>query len=577
MKENAKEIKLNGSLEKSATEKFSQELLRKIRASYSAIFVHTYEETRTLKVIKEACVKCNREMWVWDIGLGVSNNPEALPKTSIKFYHGLPNPSTEDQKQVELDDASHLFPIFNSNSFKKRTVLVVLDFFFVLGEGLNANPSIIRSIKNVLNDMKEAGKTAIFVGPRLAIPEELEKDITEMMFPLPDRSEMVQILDYVVKCAEKSSPDKQIEMIDDIKERLCEAALGLTSQEAEDLFSLVLAKSYKLDESSVKTVLEGKQGIVKKDGLLEFVNTDVMPEDVGGYQLLKIWINKRIKSFTEEARDFGLPYPKGLLMAGVPGCGKSLIAKMIANLLGVPLLRLDMGRIYNKFQGQSENHSRRAIMVAEAVAPAELWIDEIEKGFAGLESSNETSGGVEARVIQTFLTWMQEKTSPVFLAATGNNVAKLPPELMRKGRFDEIFFLDLPNFEERKDIIKIHLRKRAYKTKNAKGETIMKTRDLPEEDVKKIAEASKGFTGAEIESAIIQALYDCFSDKKRELKANDVVAVFKTGIPLAKTMEMEIKALVQWSERAKPASAPEFGINDATHNPFRRIKTDDSE
>jgi len=374
----------------------------------------------------------------------------------------------------------------------------------------------------------------------------LEKDVTVLDFPLPDRNELLVVLDYVLKCGEEGSPDKPIGITPEVKEKLCEAALGLTSQEAEDLFSLTLAKNYKLDESSVRTVIEGKQAIIKKDGILEFFTPDIGLEDVGGLKKLKKWFMKRIKCFTQDAFDFGLPYPKGILMVGIPGCGKSLVAKAIAAFWGVPLVRLDMGKIYNKFQGASEDNARRAIMIAEAVAPSVLWIDEVEKGFSGVKSSDETSGGVQARVVQTFLTWMQEKVSACFLACTGNDISKLPPELLRKGRFDEIFFVNLPNVKEREEIVRIQIHKRPQKVRDAENKITTVERKLSEADIKKIAIASETYTGAEIEQAVVDSLGECYNDGKRALKAEDIIKYFQgpeAFIPLSVTMANEISNL----------------------------------
>lgn len=546
-KREAKNEAVNATRSQTATEKFQKELQRRIRAGFAAIFVRTFEEERALKVIKVSCDKIKRNMYVWDCIVDPDTAAaESLPKTSIKLYLGVPNPKKEDIRRFEINDVESLFPTFQGIGGRQnppeKAVLCVHDFhYYVSGD----NVQLLRSIKNCLPQMKRDGKCVIFLGTRLQLPEELEKDVTVMDFPLPDRTELMNILEYVLKCAAEGSPDKPVLILDDIKEKLCEAGLGLTGIEAEDLFSLTLAKNYKLDDSSVRTVIEGKQAIIKKDGILEFFTPDIGLEDVGGVKKLKKWFMQRIKAFTQDACDFGLPYPKGILMVGIPGCGKSLIAKAIASFWGVPLVRLDMGKIYNKFQGASEDNARRAIAIAEAVSPSVLWIDEVEKGFSGMKSSDETSGGVQARVVQTFLTWMQEKTSAVFMACTGNDISKLPPELLRKGRFDEIFFVDLPNVEERKEIVKIQIRKRPQKIRNENKITTVE-RKLLDSDVKKIAEAADGYTGAEIEQAVIDALNECYNDGKRGLKAEDIIRYVRgpeAFIPLAKTMEKEISGL----------------------------------
>jgi len=450
--------------------------------------------------------------------------------------------------------------------------LCLLDFNFYITDQVK----IIRSIKNHLEHLSKLGKTLIFVGPRLPVPEELEKDIAILDFPLPGMEELRVVLDYAIKSATEGSPDKKVEINDDVKYKLCEAALGLTAQEALDLFSLTLVKNHKTNIENVKVVLDGKCDVIKRDGILEYFTPEVSINDIGGLAILKDWLLKRIDIFTEDARDWGLPYPKGILMVGVQGCGKSLVAKMIANLFGIPLLRLDMGRVFQKFQGESEGHARKALAVAEAVAPCVLWIDEIEKGFSGTKSSGETDSGVTNRVVQTFLTWMQEKTSPVFIAATGNNVSQLPPELMRKGRMDEIFFIDLPNADERREIIKIHLQKRPRKIR--KGEEIsLVPRMVENSELEKVVKASIGFTGSEIEQAVINALFDTYKDK-RDLTVADLLKQFngKEMIPLAKTMEEDIARLRKWGEgRARSASAEgKYIPPDEKENPFRRVSAE---
>lgn len=538
---------------KTATEQFQSELQRRIRAGCACIFIRTFEEDRTLKVIKVACekMKIKRVMYTWDCIPDLATGSEQKPpSTVIKTYLGE-NTDRTNYKQYEVASVEQLFPTFqtiNKANPNEKAVMCVMDFhYYISGD----NVLLLRSIKNTLPHMKHDGKCVIFIGPQLTLPEELKKDVLEMEFPLPDRVELLTVLEYVVKSVAKGTPDKQITLSDDAKERLCEAALGLTATEAEDLFSLSFAKHFSkemgLDEdASVKTIIDGKKAIIKQGGVLDFINPDETFADVGGYNRIKRWFAKRKNLFSQDARDFGLPFPKGVLFVGVQGAGKSLVAKAIAAYWGVVLVRLDMGKIYNKFQGASEDNARRAIMFAEAVAPCVLQIDEIEKGMSGVKSSDETSGGVQARVVQTFLTWMQEKQTPVFLACTGNDISKLPPELLRKGRFDEIFFVDLPNIKEREEILKIHIRKRPQKTRGADGKITKIERKLSDVDIKKLAEASDTYTGAEIEQAVIDALTDCYNDGKRTLKMADVLKYFKgpdAFIPLSKTMETEIANL----------------------------------
>jgi SpoVK/Ycf46/Vps4 family AAA+-type ATPase len=269
---------------------------------------------------------------------------------------------------------------------------------------------------------------------------------------------------------------------------------------------------------------------------------------VGGLAVLKEWLNKRAAAFTAEARAFGLPAPKGILMLGVQGCGKSLCAKAVSNLWQLPLLRFDMGRMFGSLVGSSEENVRRAIAVAESVAPAILWVDEIDKAFAGSQGSGSTDGGTTARVFGTFLTWLSEKTAPVFVVATANDISQLPPELLRKGRLDEIFFVDLPSPEERKEIFRIHINKRK--------------RDAEKFDLPALSLASTDFSGAEIEEAVNSALYDAFYSQT-ELATENVLTTISQTVPLAKTMDEQINRLRSWAEgRARNASVPRDAQKD---------------
>jgi len=308
------------------------------------------------------------------------------------------------------------------------------------------------------------------------------------------------------------------------------------------VFAKIIVKDERLSSEDVNEVFAEKQQIIRKSGLLEYYATNENFANVGGLSVLKEWLAKRAVAFTNEARAFGLPFPKGILMLGVQGCGKSLCAKAVSNLWQLPLLRFDMGRMFGSLVGASEENVRRAIAVAESVAPAILWVDEIDKAFAGSQGSGATDGGTTARVFGTFLTWLSEKTAPVFVVATANDISQLPPELLRKGRLDEIFFVDLPSPEERKEILGIHINKRG--------------RDAAKFDLAVLAGTSSEFSGAEIEESINSALYDAFY-AKQELTTAHVQAALSQTVPLAKTMDEQISRLLSWAEgRARNASVP---------------------
>jgi SpoVK/Ycf46/Vps4 family AAA+-type ATPase len=292
----------------------------------------------------------------------------------------------------------------------------------------------------------------------------------------------------------------------------------------------------------VDVIMSEKEQIIRKSGILEYMHAEENVAGIGGLEFLLAWLRKRAKAFTPEAREFGLPQPKGILLIGVPGCGKSLTAKAVGNLWKLPLLRLDVGRVFGSLVGESEEKIRRAVHVAESIAPSILWMDELEKGLSGVGSSNMTDGGTASRVFGTFITWLQEKKSPVFVIATANNVRQLPPELLRKGRFDEIFFVDLPSREERRTIFDIHIKKRG--------------RNPEEFDLDDLAEHSEDFSGAEIEQAIISALYDAF-DLGQELSTELIIESLGVTVPLSTTMQEEITAMREWSKTRARLAAPD--------------------
>jgi SpoVK/Ycf46/Vps4 family AAA+-type ATPase len=316
----------------------------------------------------------------------------------------------------------------------------------------------------------------------------------------------------------------------------------LTRDEAEKVFRKALVRSGRLTEAEVAVVAAEKKQLIRRNGILEYIEEEATLEQVGGLEELKRWLRQRSQAFTERARQYGLPQPKGMLILGVPGCGKSLIAKTTSRLWELPLLRLDMGRIYDgSTVGRSEANLRSALKTAESIAPVILFIDELDKAFAGSAGSADSDGGTSSRIFGSFLTWMQDKTSPVFVMATANRVDKLPGEFLRKGRFDEIFFVDLPNLEERREIFRIHLARRRP--------------EIDRFDLDQLAKVSEGFSGAEIEQAVIAAMYDAFA-QDREFTQLDIIAAVKATLPLSRTMTEQVTALRDWAKhRARPAAA----------------------
>ncbi len=493
-----------------------------IRARYPILYLLSGEEARVSGAIAEIAGRRQKKVIEWTCTMGL-----AAAGTSIQSQRTRNAPTKDplvalDQVVDEVEPAIFVFKDFHP--FLTRP-----------------NVTVIRRLKEIALQLKNSRKTIILLSPTLEMPPELEKEITVLAFPLPTRDDLAELLGRIeTEVGELANVN--VELDDAGRERLLQAALGLTLGEAENVFARILVKHERLAADLVPEVLGEKQQLIRKNGLLEYYATDESFATVGGLNALKDWLRKRAAAFTVEARAFGLPAPKGLLLLGVQGCGKSLCAKAVSNLWQVPLLRFDMGRMFGSLVGSSEDNVRRAIAVAESVAPAVLWVDEIDKAFAGSAGSAAADGGTTARVFGTLLTWLADKTAPVFVVATANDISQLPPELLRKGRFDEIFFVDLPATDERRDVFAIHLRKRG--------------RNPERFDLETLAAASRDFSGAEIEEAVISALYEAFA-AGRELAPEDLQLVLGQTVPLARTMAEHLQRLRTWAAgRARPASLP---------------------
>ena len=431
-----------------------------------------------------------------------------------------------------------------ANNLQRDAIVVLRDFHPFLNDPMVARR--VRDLPHLFAD-GAAKRSVVFLSPVVKIPAEMEKDLVVVDFDLPDRQTLEDIVrDQAFAGAASQRFGKNFQKVlesPELQREIAEAALGLTEQEARQVFqkTSVRDKGFHLP-----TILQEKKHIIRKSGILEFYETTLGMESVGGLQLMKDWLNKRRHAFSPAAQAFGLPAPKGILLLGVPGCGKSLSAKAISQGWQMPLLRLDVGKVFGSLVGSSEENMRKAIKTAEAVAPAILWLDELEKGFSGTKSSGQSDGGTTARVFATFLTWLQEKSSPVFVIATANDVSQLPPELLRKGRFDEIFFIDLPNKAEREEILRIQLKKR-----HRNAETF---------DMKRLVDATAGFSGSELEEAVVGALYDTFdvSQGQADIHTDELVAACREVIPLSQTMRERLAEMREWSKsRARRASPPD--------------------
>lgn len=499
-----------------------QEIDVLIRARYPIIYIVSYEENRVEDAIR-GVVGGTKQVQVWSA---------TEPFTAMEPQGRTPDP----YHRLSLDGSVHALDALNYILKKVReenvrTVFILRDFDAYL-----ENPVIVRRLRDLAYALKRSYSTLIFLSPLLAVPPHLDKEVVVVDYDLPDLEELRTILEELVRRV-SGNPKVHINLDEPSREPLVKAALGLTADEAANVFAKAMVMGNGLDQMDIEVVLSEKQQIIRRTGMLEYYETSESLGSIGGLNLLKDWLNKRNGAFSEKARAFGLPAPRGILLLGVPGCGKSLTAKAIGASWHLPLLRFDVGSVFGKYVGESEANLRRALRAAEAVAPCVLWVDELEKAFA---SARGDDGGTTLRVVGSLLSWLQDKKAPVFVVGTANNIDILPPELLRKGRLDDIFFVDLPSEAERADIFEIHLRKR--------------DRDPAGFDVARLASLSEGYSGAEIEQAVIASLYDAF-DAGREVTSDDIAANLQAMVPLSRTMEEDITKLRQWAAtRARPAS-----------------------
>jgi SpoVK/Ycf46/Vps4 family AAA+-type ATPase len=500
-----------------------------VRANYPIVYIVTWEEERAIEDVRRVALERIRDLYTWSVSERALMDPAGRKK--------------------DVDPLEALNEFLKSED---ELIYVLYDFHPFLTE---SQQEIVRKLRDIVLALKTGKdktrrerKTIVIISPVLRIPAELEKDITVIDYPLPDLAELGAVLDRVLKPF-KDDPSFRITLDGVSREKVLKAALGLTLSEAERVVLKALEDHKRFSEKEVNIILDEKKQTIRKSGILEYISTQEAFDDIGGLGELKEWLRKRSDAFTEEARDFGLPEPKGVMLIGVPGCGKSMCAKAIAAEWDKPLLRLEIGSLFGAYVGSSEANIRKAIAIAESVSPAILWIDEIEKGFSG---THEGDSGTTGRVFGAFVTWMQEKTKPVFVVATANDISKLPAELLRKGRFDEIFFVDLPGEQERENIFDIHMRKRIGAKRLE--EQLSKGLSLSE-----LATQTADFSGAEIEQVVIAALYDAFSLRAEEPQlriAPYLLRNIKNTVPLAVTMTATVGGLRRWAAtRARPASS----------------------
>ena len=525
-----------------------RELRDLLRARYPIVYVVSSEEDRVeqelARFVQERRDKARgdaeleaRKFVVWSINDGLMERSWSIEADGTVKWG-------EDRKIPETDDPERALGHIRRAEFE--AVYVLRDFHPYL-----TNPKVGRSVRDLHKVLREKHTNVVLLSPIFKSPAEIENDLAVVDYDLPEREDVEQSLDRFLDKHHIDSRADRVEGDPHIRSRVVEACLGLTLEEVVKVLAKSVIRNFDVhgeQDFDIDTILAEKRHIIRKSGILEFFESDRSMDDIGGLETLKDWLKKRERAFYPEAQRFGLPTPKGILLIGIPGCGKSLTAKSIGIYYKMPLLRLDVGRVFGSLVGSSEENMRKAIRTAEAVAPSILWLDELEKAFSGVQSSGQSDAGTTARVFGTFITWLQEKGSPVFVMATANDVSLLPPELLRKGRFDEIFFVDLPSPAERRIILDIHIRRRGREPDNF--------------ELDKLVAATQGFSGSEIEQAIISALYDVYEeacregDFSRDIGTDDIAKSASEIIPLSYTMKERIDTLREWARsRARKASA----------------------
>jgi len=496
--------------------KFNDELALFLKARYPIIYINTIEEDRVEYIIRKSVkTNLNRSIYSWDFVDGYTNNPN-----NEGFAKRNPLQALELVERLNAETPA-LFLLKDFNRFL-------------------TDLSISRKLRNISRILKLQPKTIIIIGSDLTIPKELQDLITVLQFQLPSEKEISEELIRLTNSL-------NLKVDSQLFENLTRACQGLSLERIRRVLSKIIATYKTIDDNSIAVLLSEKKQIISQTEILEYSSVDEKITNLGGLNNLKSWLQKRKTAFGLQASNYGLPTPRGLLLIGIQGTGKSLTAKAIANDWQLPLLKLDVGKLFGGIVGESESRLRQMINVAETISPCILWIDEIDKAFTNTESKGDS--GTSNRVLATFISWLSEKTKPVFVISTANNIDLLPLEIIRKGRFDEIFFLDLPQKEEREEIFKIHLkefRPNSWKSFN----------------YSQLAKLSESFSGAEIRQSIIEGMYHAFYEK-REFTTDDISMALKELIPLAHLETDQMVKLQNWasSGRIRLASSKHIYLN----------------
>lgn len=512
------------------SQEYASDVAALLRARNPLLWVVTREEARVERYLIEAAAAAAYVPRTWDVGQGVCNLSGQIEQ--------IGNPDPGDTLAAIRDRAERA---------TDRGVWIMRDLpVWLTGPTGAGTQRLLRNLARSLpGKPREAAQAIIVLSPSGDIPPELAGHATVLEWPLPDRAEIAAILDAALDAL----PDdmKKTAAPNGTRDAAIDAAVGLSGEEAAACYARSLVQLRKIDPA---TVAKEKRRVVAREKVLEW--HDPIPgglESVGGLDNLKSWLVARRSAYSPKAREYGLPAPKGAVLVGVPGCGKSLTAKAIATAWGIPLLRLDLGALRSKFVGESEGNIRKAFRVIEAIGRCVVWIDEIEKAMQGATSGS-ADGGVSSDALGAVLSWMQERSGEAFVIATANDVEGLPPELLRKGRFDEVWWVDLPTPREREAVLAASLRQ------HGRGKVKI--------DLARIAQASDGFTGSEIAAIVPDALFAAFADEAREITTDDLVAAAKTVVPLSKTAAEKITRLRQWAVgRARAATSPETETKQA--------------
>ncbi|MBZ5646485.1 MAG: AAA family ATPase [Acidobacteriia bacterium] len=523
-----------------------------INSSTPIVAIETVEEARAMALIRQTCVDLTLPLFEWSIADGLMRTA-GPPPASRATGSGL----RRDQLQAAMNQAVNLGVMDSTAQGAGQTIMntrepagvlahietMTIDAVFVLKDFHRHldDAVVVRRLRDVVQYFAASRRALVLTGPVIQFPAELEKEVEYLEFPLPDRKRLREIVDETFARVSKTYTLKR-NADGAVMDQMAANLSGLTEEEAERAVAQALVTRYALCPEVVTDVLEAKKDILRRTGMLEFVDATVNMSAVGGLENLKRWLAKRSGTFDDAARQYGLEPPRGVIIMGVQGCGKSMCARAIAGDWKLPLAKFDTSAVYDKFIGETEKRIQKLFRVAEQLAPVVLWIDELEKVFAGSgPDSASVDAGVSSRLLGSFLSWMQDRKSPVFVAATCNNVTVLPPELMRKGRFDEIFFVDLPNTGERKAIFTLHLAKRK--------------RDPKGFDLDQLAAAARGYSGAEIEAAVQSAMYAAYAAKS-PMTTETVREELKNTVPLSATRAEDIDQLRAWAtQRAVRASA----------------------